>query len=108
MVFEIKIADSTGRPILKDAFYMESITTMLDFSWGVLRPSSESTEENAFELFISSEMDCHIFYRFDSLGAVMQFKNALYGHLIELNETPSRNMENANELTHLNEPYKTT
>lgn len=107
MVFEIKVTDSTGRPILKDAFYMESITTMLDFSLGVLRPWSGPTAENAYELIISSEKDCHVFHRFDSLDAVMQFKNALYGHLIELNETPFRNMDNTNDLTHYNEPYKT-
>jgi hypothetical protein len=97
MVFEIKITDTTGRPILKDAFYMESITTMLDFSLGVLRPWSGPTAENAYELIISSGKNRHVLHRFDSLDAVMQFKNALYGHLIELNETPSRDMENANE-----------
>jgi len=104
MFFEITIFDTNGRPLLRDAFLMESITTLLDFISEVLQPWSESTEQQAYVLFIRSEKGRHVFHRFDSLDGVMLFKNALYEHLIELNETPWRNIENTIDFTLSNKP----
>ncbi|WP_209403837.1 hypothetical protein [Pseudozobellia sp. WGM2] len=92
MIFEITILDTTGRHLLRDAFLMESITTLIDFTSDVLRPWSESSVRKAYELSIRSEKDRHVFHRLDSLEAVMSFKNALYEHLVELTETPYWNI----------------
>ena len=48
MLFEITILDTNGRPLLRDAFLMESITTLMDFTSEVLKPLSQSTEKKAF------------------------------------------------------------
>ena len=104
MLFEITILDTNGRPLLRDAFLMESITTLMDFTSDILSPWSQSTEKEAYELFIRSENGRHVFYRFDSLDGVMLFKNALYEHLIELNETPWRNIEYTIDFTPSNKP----
>ena len=104
MLFEITILDTTGRPLLRDAFLMDSITTLLDCTSEILQPWSESAEQQAYELFIHSEKGRHVFYHFDSLEGVMLFKNALYEHLIELNETLRPNIENAKDFTLSNKP----
>ena len=104
MLFEITILDTNGHPLLRDAFLMESITTLMDFTSEVLKPLSQSTEKKAFELFIRCEKGRHVFHRFDSLDGVILFKNALYEHLIELNETPNRNIESTIDFILSNKP----
>ena len=104
MLFDITIFDINGRPLLRDAFLMDSITTLLDFTSDILSPCSQSTEKEAYELFIRSEKGRHVFYRLDSLDGVMLFKNALYEHLIELNETPNRNIESTIDFILSNKP----
>lgn len=104
MLFEITILDTNGRPLLRDAFLMESITTLMDFTSDIGPPWSQSTEKEAYELFIRSEKGRHVFYRFDSLNGVMMFNKALYEHLIELNEILNRNIENTIDFAPSNKP----
>lgn len=89
MLFEINIKDPSGRPLLRDVFHMDSITSLMDVSTVLLDPIENRDKGKAFELSVRSRKATHIFNRLGSIEEVMAYKNALYDALLAQAETRS-------------------
>ncbi|MEM9647143.1 MAG: hypothetical protein AAF969_01590 [Bacteroidota bacterium] len=87
MLFEINIKDPKEKLLLKDVFFMDSITELMDVATAVLETLEGEREEMGHELSIRSQRGTHIICRLESINRAMQFKYALYDHLMQLQKT---------------------
>lgn len=86
MLFELNIKDPKGKLLLKDVFFMDSITNLMDVSTALLESFEDPQDRNGYALSIRSHKATHVGQKLKNIDQAMKFKNALYDYLIDLHK----------------------